>query len=71
MDDPIHDQPSDIFAEDGAVAVEGPDGVSVLLTPEAAEETGHRLLDGAAAARSTNEEAPSKLARAPHVGGKG
>jgi hypothetical protein len=51
MDDKVHNQPSDIDAVEGAVSVAGPDGVSVMLTPEAAEETSHRLLEGAAVAK--------------------
>lgn len=51
MDDNIYDEPSEVDAEDGHVVVDGPDGVSVLLTPEAAEETSERLLWGAAKAQ--------------------
>ena len=49
--DKTYDEASEIDANDGRVAVSGPDGVSVLLTPEAAEETSHRLLEGAIEAR--------------------
>lgn len=45
--DKVYDKPSDVSAEDGTVMVDGPDGVAVSLTPEAAEETSNRLLDGA------------------------
>jgi hypothetical protein len=51
MDDKIYDEPSEVDAEDGHVIVDGPDGVAVLLTPEAAEETSERLLWGAAKAQ--------------------
>jgi hypothetical protein len=47
---PLYDQASDVASEDGEVAVDGPDGVAVSLTPEAAVETGHRLLEGGAKA---------------------
>jgi hypothetical protein len=47
MDNQIHDSASDVSAENGTVVVDGPDGVAVKLTPEAAEETSARLLDGA------------------------
>lgn len=47
MPDKIYDKPSEVAARDGVVIVDGPDSVAVLLTPEAAEETSHRLLDGA------------------------
>jgi hypothetical protein len=50
-DDEIHDQPSDVTAAEGVVSVEGPDGVDVRLTPEAADETSDRLLHGALQAK--------------------
>ena len=49
--DRIYDEPSEVDAVEGQVAVSGPDAVSVFLTPEAAEETSHRLLEGAMEAR--------------------
>ena len=50
-DKKIYEQPSAVTAEDGDVLVEGPDHVDVGLTPEAAEETSNRLLEGAMKAR--------------------
>ena len=44
---PLFDEPSEVSAEQGEVVVDGPDGVAVSLTPEAAAETSDRLLDGA------------------------
>jgi hypothetical protein len=44
-------EPSEVTAEQGKVIVEGPGGVAITLTPEAAEETGRRLLDAASEAR--------------------
>ncbi len=46
-----HGEPSDVVAEQGDVIVEGPDGVAVTLTPDAAEETGRRMMKAAAEAR--------------------
>jgi hypothetical protein len=38
-------------AEQGMVILDGPNGVAVAMTPEAAEETAHRLEQAAAEAR--------------------
>lgn len=51
MNDKIYDTPSSVEAEDGHVMVDGPDGVAISLTPDAAAETSDRLLFGAAKAR--------------------
>ena len=45
------DTPSETDAVDGEVVLRGPDGVALSMTPEAAEETGRRLLQAAASAR--------------------
>lgn len=47
----IYEQPSSVTAEEGDVLVKGPDNVDVGLTPEAAEETSNRLLEGSMKAR--------------------
>lgn len=47
----VHKTPSEISAEDGEVIVEGPNGHAYSFTPEAAEETSHRMLAGAAEAK--------------------
>jgi len=46
-----HAQPSDVSAEQGEVIVEGPNGVAVSLTPDAAEETARRMILAADSAR--------------------
>ncbi|HEY0625980.1 MAG TPA: hypothetical protein VGD10_04525 [Allosphingosinicella sp.] len=52
-----HDQPSQVIAESGEVQMDGPDGIAAALTPEAAEETGRRLLEAATEARRQLGEA--------------
>ena len=47
----IYQQPSSVTAEDGDVLVKGPDDVDVGLSPDAAEETSNRLLEGSMKAR--------------------
>ena len=51
MTEKPHDEPSEVSAEDGDVIVDGPDGVAVSFTPQAAAETGDRLLFNSAKAR--------------------
>jgi len=44
MADPkTYDEPSSVKAEDGEVVLDGPDGVDVKMTPDAAVETSDRL----------------------------
>ena len=50
MSKETYSKPSDVVAEAGRVLVDGPDHVDVALTPEAALETGGRLIDKAAVA---------------------
>jgi hypothetical protein len=61
MDDQVYDAPSDTQAVDGNVAMAGPDGVSVVMTPEAAVETSHRLLDSGVEASGQRVEARRKV----------
>lgn len=61
MEKKTYSKPSEVVAEDGRVLVDGPDAVDVALTPEAALETGDRLIDEATLAAAQNRE---KLARA-------
>ena len=51
MPDEIYNEPTHVEAEDGAVILKGPDAVDVRMTPQAAEETSERLLEGAMKAR--------------------
>ncbi|HEX8064769.1 MAG TPA: hypothetical protein VF535_16350 [Allosphingosinicella sp.] len=64
----LYDTPSAVTVENGNVAVEGPDGVDVLLTPGAALETSDRLLEGATEAhgqRVRNSEAEAGPTSSP------
>jgi len=47
MHSKTHNDASTVEADGDEVFVDGPDGVAVTLTPEAAEETGHRLIEKA------------------------
>ena len=47
----IYHEPSAVTAKEGEVLVTGPDHVDVALTPDAAEETSNRLLEGSMMAR--------------------
>lgn len=44
----IYDEPTEVTAKNGNVILDGPDHVDVVVTPEAAVETGERLIDKAA-----------------------
>ena len=39
--------PGTASAEDGFVVLDGPDGVAVTMTPDAAEQTGRSLIEAA------------------------
>lgn len=43
-------EPGIASAEDGLVVLDGPDGVAVTMTPDAAARTGHSLIEAAAIA---------------------
>lgn len=49
--------PGTASAEAGVVMLDGPDGVAVAMTPDAAEETGKRLIAAAAEARGQDRSA--------------
>jgi hypothetical protein len=63
MDRKVYDEATDVKPEHGFVSLEGPDGVSVLMTPEAAAETSDRLLDGAAVAKGQQANERRKAER--------
>jgi hypothetical protein len=46
-----HGDPGSVVVEQGYVLLDGPDGIAVTMSPEAAEETGRRLIDAARRAR--------------------
>ena len=47
----LYDEATTVTAKGGEVILDGPDGVDVKVTPEAAEKTADNLLDGAVKAR--------------------
>ncbi|HEY0325631.1 MAG TPA: hypothetical protein VGC46_06585 [Allosphingosinicella sp.] len=50
-----HRQASDVVAEEGNIIIEGPDGVAVTMSPDAAEETARRLLRAVSEVRGEND----------------
>lgn len=52
------DQPGAASAEAGIVILDGPGGVAIAMTSDAAEETGKRLIAAAAEARGQDGRAP-------------
>ena len=47
-----YDEPTVVEAIDGEVTLNGPDGIGLSMTAEAAEETGRRLIEAAKRAKS-------------------
>ena len=43
-------------AERGQVLLDGPDGIAISLTPDAAEETGRSLIEAAAEAKTQSSD---------------
>jgi hypothetical protein len=58
-----YDEASHVEARGGDVHMDGPDGVAVSLTPDAAAETSDRLLHGAAQAQGQRLAAEKNKAR--------
>lgn len=50
-----YDVASHVTAEEGEVMIDGPGGLAVAMTPEAAEETGRRLLEASTEARGQRD----------------
>lgn len=50
-DGKIYDEATKVKASKGDVVLDGPDGVDVAMTPDAAAETSDRLLEAAAQAQ--------------------
>jgi hypothetical protein len=50
-DTELFNEATKVTAQNGEVVLDGPDGVDVKLTPEAAEETGDSLLEESVRAR--------------------
>ena len=50
-DDKLYDEATKVTAEDGEVILDGPDGVDVKITAEAAEQTAINLENAAVEAR--------------------
>jgi membrane peptidoglycan carboxypeptidase len=46
-DHKVYNEATKVTAKDGDVILDGPDGVDVRLTPEAAEKTSDEILKGA------------------------
>jgi hypothetical protein len=57
----LFDEATKVSAKDGEVILDGPDGVDVKMTPEAAEKTAEELEKGAAKAAGQR-----RLQRLPH-----
>ena len=59
--DTPYDETTKVTAEDGEVILDGPDGVDIKITPEAADQTADNLIKGAAKAAGQR-----RLSKLPH-----
>ena len=57
----LYNEATEVSALDGEVILDGPDGVDVKVTPEAAEQTADNLIEGAVMARGQR-----RLKNLPH-----
>ena len=57
----VYDEAAKVTARKGDVVLEGPGGVDVIMTPDAALETSQRLLDAAAEAQGQRFKESTKL----------
>ena len=55
-------------AEHGIVLLDGPDGVAIAMTPNAAEQTGHSLVLAADEARRQRAQRPDRASPQPEAG---
>jgi hypothetical protein len=53
--DEVYDDPSIVTAANGVVKATGPDSLDLSLTPQAAVETGARLIEAAARAQGQHD----------------
>lgn len=60
MGSSIHSKPGDAKAEKGEVMLDGPDGVAISMTADAARKTGLSLSDAADAADRQDKEKAEK-----------
>jgi osmotically-inducible protein OsmY len=61
MKEKLNDKATEVSATNGEVLLDGPDGVDVKVTPEAAEQTADNLIEGAVKARGQR-----RLRNLPH-----
>lgn len=55
-----YDTPTNVTPVEGEVVLDGPDGIGLSMTPAAAEESGKRLVKGAAQAKRGGRKRPTK-----------
>ncbi|WP_257557832.1 hypothetical protein [Sphingobium sp. CFD-2] len=55
----VFDESGKAYAEEGQVMLDGPDGVAISMTPDAAEETANELIRAASEARQQIDDRES------------